>query len=345
VLNDWVTLFLALLLVPVLLIEETSTEPSAVQLATAANAFIWLAFALDYVADLWRSPGRGAYVRTHWFDLALIVVSPPLLVPPEAQALRVLRVLRLLRAFALVGVVAERLDRPLSRQALLAILAVLGVVLLAGGVLITAAEPATIPTIAQGYLWTVATLVTAGHATPEPVTATGRAISNAIVVMGLGTLAALAASLGSARAAAAPGGPTRVRVIVPSRGRILMVQHRAFDGLFWILPGGGVKPGETLEEAALREVWEEAGARCRIVRRLSLPEGVSGMAGYALFLGAVDSDDLAPAQNVDGEVVHDVAWQPVDDGAPIGPLTPALWSPIAPLFSEILSSYGGEAQR
>jgi voltage-gated potassium channel len=195
VLNDWVTFFLALLLVPVLLIEETSTDPSAVRLATAANAFIWLAFALDYVVDLWRSPGRGAYVRTHWFDLALIVVSPPLLVPPEAQALRVLRALRLLRAIAVIGVVAERLDRPLSRQALLAILAMLGVVLLAGGVLITAAEPATIPTVAQGYLWTVATLLTAGHATPEPVTATGRAISNAIVVMGLGTFAALAASL------------------------------------------------------------------------------------------------------------------------------------------------------
>jgi voltage-gated potassium channel len=195
VLNDWVTFFLALLLVPVLLVEENSADPSAVRLATAANAFIWLAFALDYAVDLWRSSDRGVYVKTHWFDLALIIVSPPLLVPPEAQALRVLRALRLLRAIAVIGIVAERLDRPLSRQALLAILAVLGVVLLAGGVLITAAEPGSIRTVAQGYAWTIATLVTAGHATPEPTTATGRAISNAIVVMGLGTFAALAASL------------------------------------------------------------------------------------------------------------------------------------------------------
>jgi 8-oxo-dGTP pyrophosphatase MutT (NUDIX family) len=340
VLNDWVTFFLALLLVPVLLIEETSADPSAVQLATAANAFIWLAFALDYAVDLWRSSDRATYVRTHWFDLALIVVSPPLLVPPEAQALRVLRALRLLRAIAVIGVVAERLDRPLTRRAALAILAVLGVVLLAGGVLISAAEPGAIPTVAQGYVWTIATLVTAGHATPAPTTAVGQAISNTIVVMGLGTFAALAASLMSARAAIAPSGPTRVRVIVPSRGRILMVQHRAFDGLFWILPGGGVKPGETLEEAALREVWEEAGARCRIVRRLVLPDGVTGMGGYALFLGAVDTEELAPSQNVNGEVVHEVAWQPIDDTAPIGPLTPDLWSPIAPLFREILSSEG-----
>jgi 8-oxo-dGTP pyrophosphatase MutT (NUDIX family) len=130
--------------------------------------------------------------------------------------------------------------------------------------------------------------------------------------------------------------PTRVRVIVPRGDRILMVQHRDADGLFWILPGGGVKPGETLEDAAVREVWEEAGARCRIVRRLELPAGVDGMAGYGLFLGAVDTDALEPSQMVDGEVVHAVAWQRISDAEPIGPLTPLLWSPIAPVFKAIL---------
>ena len=338
-LDDWATFFLALLLIPVLLLEETSSDPTLVQLATVANAFIWLAFTLDYVIDVWRTRDRAGYITRHWFDLALIVVSPPFLVPTAAQALRLLRALRLFRAIAVVGVVIERLGRPLSRQAALAIVGVLAIVVLAGGVLITAAEPESIHNVAQGYAWAVATLVTAGHTTPEPTTVVGRAISTLIVVMGLGTFAALAASIATAgRATVASGGPTRVRVIVPSRGRVLMVQHRDDGGLFWILPGGGVKPGETLEQAAVREVWEEAGARCRIVRRLDLPNGVTGMAGYALFLGAVDSDELAPSQNVDGEIVHDAAWQPVDENAPIGPLTPRLWSPIAPLLRELLSS-------
>jgi voltage-gated potassium channel len=199
VLADWATFFLALLLVPVLLLEESSTDPGIVRLATAANVLIWLAFALDYALDLRRTADRRAYIRAHWADLALIVVSPPLLVPPEAQALRALRALRLLRAFAVVGIVAERLGTPLTRRAALAIVGVLAVVVLAGGVLIIAAEPRTFPTVAQGYAWAIATLVTAGHASPEPTTAAGRAISTLIVVVGLGTFAALAASLATAR--------------------------------------------------------------------------------------------------------------------------------------------------
>ena len=198
-LNDWATLFLALLLVPVLLLEETSSDPALVGLAAVLNAFIWFVFVLDFAIDLRRASDRETYLASHWFDLALIVVSPPLFVPPELQALRVLRVLRVARAFTLVGIVAERLDRPLSRNDALAILALLGAVVLAGGVLITAAEPASFHNVAQGYAWTVATLVTAGHTDPAPSSAVGRAISSTVIVMGLGALAALAASLATRR--------------------------------------------------------------------------------------------------------------------------------------------------
>jgi len=41
-LGDWVIFFLALLLVPVLLLEETSTDPAVVDAATIANAVIWI---------------------------------------------------------------------------------------------------------------------------------------------------------------------------------------------------------------------------------------------------------------------------------------------------------------
>ncbi len=34
----------------------------------------------------------------------------------------------------------------------------------------------------------------------------------------------------------------------------------------WVLPKGRIEPGETLEETALREVFEESGAKCEIIK-------------------------------------------------------------------------------
>jgi 8-oxo-dGTP pyrophosphatase MutT (NUDIX family) len=49
-----------------------------------------------------------------------------------------------------------------------------------------------------------------------------------------------------------------VRVILVSDGKVLLVRHTYRAG--WFLPGGGVKRGETLDEAARREAREEVGA-------------------------------------------------------------------------------------
>jgi ADP-ribose pyrophosphatase len=61
-------------------------------------------------------------------------------------------------------------------------------------------------------------------------------------------------------------------VIRDADDRILLVRHKRERGGFWqgkwICPGGMLKPGETLAEAALREVREETHLDIRLCRIL-----------------------------------------------------------------------------
>jgi ADP-ribose pyrophosphatase YjhB (NUDIX family) len=51
-----------------------------------------------------------------------------------------------------------------------------------------------------------------------------------------------------------------VRVLVPRRDGVLLVRHRGGPWP-WGLPGGSIDRGETLAQAAVREVYEESGCR------------------------------------------------------------------------------------
>jgi 8-oxo-dGTP pyrophosphatase MutT (NUDIX family) len=50
-----------------------------------------------------------------------------------------------------------------------------------------------------------------------------------------------------------------VKGLIIDAGRILLPLHRDEAGLYYILPGGGQEPGETLTDALVRECREELG--------------------------------------------------------------------------------------
>jgi 8-oxo-dGTP diphosphatase len=54
--------------------------------------------------------------------------------------------------------------------------------------------------------------------------------------------------------------------VVVRDGRLALVHRPRYDD--WTLPKGKLDPGESFEDAALREVAEETGLRCRLVREL-----------------------------------------------------------------------------
>jgi 8-oxo-dGTP diphosphatase len=54
--------------------------------------------------------------------------------------------------------------------------------------------------------------------------------------------------------------------VVVHEGRVLVVHRPRYDD--WTFPKGKLDPGESFEEAALREVEEETGVRCSLGREL-----------------------------------------------------------------------------
>lgn len=96
-------------------------------------------------------------------------------------------------------------------------------------------------------------------------------------------------------------------VIQDSTGRFLLVQREnPPEQGHWTLPGGRVDPGETLEEAAIREVYEETRVTIRIVRelgQLTVPDGKGGTYEIHDFLA-----ELISGEPVAGDDAADVGW-------------------------------------
>src|SRR5215470_3902750 len=66
-------------------------------------------------------------------------------------------------------------------------------------------------------------------------------------------------------------GPRAVAVV--QRGREVLVIKRYYSGRHYaVLPGGSVEPGETFEQAVVRELWEESSLTGRVDRELLVAE-------------------------------------------------------------------------
>jgi 8-oxo-dGTP diphosphatase len=100
-------------------------------------------------------------------------------------------------------------------------------------------------------------------------------------------------------------------VVLDEDGRVAVVHRPKYDD--WTLPKGKLDAGETFEQAALREVWEETGLRCALVRELPSTEySVRGRPKVVRYwLMNVESDPgFAPNDEVD-----ELRWLPAADAA------------------------------
>jgi len=98
--------------------------------------------------------------------------------------------------------------------------------------------------------------------------------------------------------------------VVVRDGSVALVHRPKYGD--WSLPKGKLEPGEGYEEAALREVEEETGVRCRLVREVGSsryrdPKGRDKLVRYWL-MEVVGERPFEPTKEVD-----EVRWVPVGE--------------------------------
>lgn len=180
----------ALLVIPVLVLEEAYPGEPWNALATAGNWAIWLTFLLETVTMLLVSPDRVAWVRRHPFELAVVVLTPPFL-PAAWQSARAFRLLRLVRLALTARQVREIFSLEGLRYA--SVLAVFGI--LGGGVAFASVEKAQNLNAWDGVWWAITTVTTVGYGDIAPKTTEGRLIAILIMIVGIGYVAMLTAAM------------------------------------------------------------------------------------------------------------------------------------------------------
>lgn len=60
-----------------------------------------------------------------------------------------------------------------------------------------------------------------------------------------------------------------VATFVVHKGKVLLLLHRKLG--IWLPPGGHIEENELPDEAAVREVWEEAGVECELYGERGVP--------------------------------------------------------------------------
>jgi len=97
-------------------------------------------------------------------------------------------------------------------------------------------------------------------------------------------------------------------IAMDDSGRVLLLQHTREHGVYWVFPGGGVDPGETLEDALRREVQEELSVSCMIVRLVAIGELIQAHRHVVDFFytGEIESVGDLIIQSEEG--ITDAGW-------------------------------------
>jgi voltage-gated potassium channel len=143
---------------------------------------------------LWLVPARWGFVKTHKLDLAMVAL-------PMLRPLRVLRLLRLARARTVLSDGLKRARAMLTHHNLHFVLLSAAVIIFAPAGLEVAfevhAKESNIHGFADALWWAVVTVTTVGYGDKFPVTAAGRGVAVVLMLVGIGLIGVLTATVSS----------------------------------------------------------------------------------------------------------------------------------------------------
>lgn len=149
---------------------------------------IWIFFAFDYFARLSIADNKRVFVRKNLLDLA-------------AVALPFLPLLRAIRALAAVTVLSRRNRGSRSQQVTTSVVTLAFATWFVAGLAVTEAERhvdgSNIQGVGDGWWWAITTMATVGYGDTYPVSAQGRIVGAALMIMGVALLGTITASIAS----------------------------------------------------------------------------------------------------------------------------------------------------
>jgi len=188
-----------LAMIPVLVIQHDSNSQWWLMFAQVANWVIWIVFVAELAFILTVAPRKKAALRAHWLDCAIVVVSLPAYgrLLSSIRMVRLVRLMRLLRAGVIIGRSLQAERRLTSKN--LFRLAALGTVFLTilAGAVEAEIDTGDFKTFWDGVWWAVATVTTVGYGDIYPKTVGGRAVAMIVMLVGIGFIAVLTATISS----------------------------------------------------------------------------------------------------------------------------------------------------